>query len=98
MRYHWDAVKNAWLMRHRKISFEEVVWAIAQGQLLDVLISEQAHHHGQKQLVVQVRGYAYLVPVVEQGEGVFLKTIIPSRKLTRRYLRKEGAENGSHRS
>ncbi len=30
--------------------------------------------------------YVYLVPFVKDGDGVFLKTIIPSRKATKRYL------------
>jgi hypothetical protein len=30
--------------------------------------------------------YAYIVPFVEDDDRVFLKTIIPSRKLTRKYL------------
>jgi hypothetical protein len=42
-----------------------------------------------------VRGYAYLVPFVEEGETILLKTIIPSRKLTRQYLQKGGVGNGT---
>jgi hypothetical protein len=42
--------------------------------------------------VVEVDDYAYLVPFVEHDEEVFLKTIIPSRKATRRCLR--GEDNG----
>lgn len=44
-------------------------------------------------LVVRIRGYAYLVPFVETGNEVFLKTIIPSGKATRNYLT-EGKSNG----
>ncbi len=33
------------------------------------------------------RNYAYLVPFVESKEEVFLKTIIPSRKATGKYLK-----------
>ena len=36
--------------------------------------------------VVAVDDYAYLVPFVESEEELFLKTIIPSRKATKRYL------------
>ena len=93
-RYEWDAAKNAWLLRARGISFEEIVWHIAQDHLLDVLTSEKERYKGQKQLVVNVNGYAYLVPIIEEGEVIILKTAIPSRKLTRRYLQKEGASNG----
>jgi len=96
MGYHWDTAKNEWLLRHRRISFEDIVWAIAHDHLLDVLISDKERYRGQKQLVVDVKGYAYLVPIVEQGEMIILKTIIPSRKLTRQYLQKGGAGNGTN--
>jgi len=37
--------------------------------------------------VVAVDDYAYLVPFVEEEDHYFLKTIIPSSKATRDYLR-----------
>ncbi|MBI4598440.1 MAG: toxin [Candidatus Omnitrophica bacterium] len=93
--YRWNPAKNDWLLQHRGISFEQIVWHIAEGYLLDVLFSDKAQYKGQKQLVVAVRGYAYLVPVVEEGEAIILKTIIPSRKLTKQYLRKGGTGDGA---
>ena len=96
--YQWDPAKNEWLLRHRGISFEEILWHIAEGHLLEVLISDKEPYKGQKQFVVEVRGYAYLVPFVEEGESVILKTIIPNRKLTKRYLRKGGAGDGATES
>ena len=38
--------------------------------------------------IVEVYGYAYAVPFVEHNGNIFLKTIIPSRKFTRKYLKK----------
>jgi hypothetical protein len=35
--------------------------------------------------VIAIEDYVYLVPFVESEDQVFLKTIIPSRKATRRY-------------
>lgn len=93
--YQWDPAKNAWLLQHRGISFDQIVWHIAEGHLLDVLVSDKAQYKGQKQFVVEVQGYAYLVPFAEEGEMITLKTIIPSRKLTRRYLRKGGTGDGT---
>ena len=93
--YEWDSAKNAWLLQHRGISFEQIVWHMAQGHLLDVLISDKERYKGQQQFVVNMQGYAYLVPFVEQGEVIVLKTIIPSRKLTKQYLRKGGAGDGT---
>lgn len=97
-RYQWDPAKNAWLLQHRGISFEQIVWHMAEGHLLDMLISDKLRYMGQKQFVVDVQGYAYLVPFVEEGEAISLKTIIPSRKLTRQYLRKGGMGDGATES
>lgn len=41
---------------------------------------------GQRILVVNVEGYVCLVPFVESDDALFLKTVIPSRKMTKRHL------------
>ena len=88
--YRWDASKNDKLIRERAVSFEEVLLAIEQGRLLDVVENpNQERYGGQKIFVVEIRQYAYLVPFIEQGDEIFLKTIIPSRKLTKQYLRRD---------
>lgn len=63
--------------------------AIGEGGLLDVLEHRNpSRYTRQKLLVVALREYAYLVPYIEEADGYFLKTIIPSRKATRDYLRR----------
>ncbi len=37
-------------------------------------------------MMVEIEGYADLVPFVEEDDYFFLKTIIPSRKATRDFL------------
>jgi hypothetical protein len=74
----------------RGIGFEDVVFHIERGDLLDIL--EYPNHDryaGQSIFVVQREGYVYLVPFVEDEHTVFLKTIIPSRKATKEYLGEE---------
>ena len=86
--FSWNNDKNEWLKRERKISFEEVLFYILQGQLLEILEHpNEERYKGQKIFVVDIGDYAYLVPFVESEHEVFLKTIIPSRKATKRYLR-----------
>ena len=89
MRYFsWDPDKNEWLKRERGVSFEEIVFYIEQGQLLDILEHpNQKKYPDQHMFVVRIEKYVYLAPFVEKGEEVFLKTIIPSRKATRDYLK-----------
>jgi len=41
----------------------------------------------QKMFIVEINNYAYLVPFVENEKEIFLKTIIPSRKATKEYLK-----------
>jgi hypothetical protein len=73
--------------RERGISPEEIVFHIESGDVLDLLEHpNRDRYHNQRVFVVNVEGYAYLIPFVENEQEVFLKTIIPSRKATRDYL------------
>lgn len=93
--FDWSDAKNERLKRERQISFEEITRSIAAGGLVDVKKHpNEARYPGQRLLVVAVEGYAYLIPFVERPDGYFLKTIIPSRKATRDYL-KDGNDNGA---
>ena len=86
--FSWDEEKNEILKVERQISFEDVVFHISQGSLLDVLEHpNQEKYLGQKIFVVEIDEYAYLVPFVEDEREIFVKTIIPSRKATKKYLK-----------
>jgi hypothetical protein len=86
--FSWNEEKNDLLREERQISFEDIVFYIAQGFLLDILEHpNQEKYQGQKIFVVAIDDYAYLVPFVEDEQVIFLKTIIPSRKATRTYLK-----------
>ena len=86
--FSWNEEKNERLKEERQISFEDVVFYIEQGFLLDVLEHpNKEKYKGQKIFVVEIDEYAYLIPFVEDENEVFLKTIIPSRKATRKYLK-----------
>lgn len=86
--FSWDITKNEKLKAERGVSFEEVIFHIARGDLLDILTHpNQDRYGGQRVFVVDVGNYAYLVPFVETESEVVLKTIIPSRKATKKYLR-----------
>ena len=84
--YAWNPEKNEKLKIERGISFEEVVFHIEHGDEVDVLEHpNQAKYPGQMISVVLIEGYVYLIPYVESDEKIFLKTIIPSRKATKKY-------------
>jgi len=85
--YNWNAEKNELLIVDRGISFEEIVFYIENEGLLDEIAHpNDLDYSHQRIFVVAVESYAYLVPYVENGDEIFLKTIIPSRKFTKLYL------------
>jgi uncharacterized DUF497 family protein len=91
--FRWGPEKNYQLALERGISFEQMVVAIEAGGLLDVLAHPNPRKYpNQRVLVVACDGYAYLVPFVEEDDHFFLKTVIPSRKATRDYL-KQGEDD-----
>lgn len=87
--FNWNPEKNQLLQRERGISFERIVFEIGSGNELAVLEHpNQEKYPGQKISMVQVDDYVYAVPFIETEVEIFLKTIIPNRKATRRYRSK----------
>lgn len=88
MKYiNWSPDKNKLLKEERGISFEIVAFQIEGEHILDILDHpNQYRYPGQKIFVIEFEEYAYLVPFVENDDEIFLKTIIPSRKATNKYL------------
>jgi hypothetical protein len=66
------------------VGFEEAVVAIESGAVLDIIANPVREN--QRMFVLEIDGYAYVVPFVENDEGIFLKTVYPSRKYTAHYL------------
>jgi len=84
---NWNTEKSVALKASRGICFEDVVFYIERGDILDdYLHPNQQAYPGQRIMVMGVANYAYLVPYIENEEELFLKTIIPSRKATQRYF------------
>ena len=87
--FRWSPLKNETLKAERGLSFESIVVAIESGGLLDVVAHPNpAKYPKQKVLVVAWESYVYLVPFVEEDQHFFLKTVIPSRKATRDFLKR----------
>jgi hypothetical protein len=87
-RFEWSDAKNSQLKLEREIFFEEIVFSIEHGGLIDVMPHPNPEKYpNQSVYVIRINNYIYLVPFVKDDTGVrFLKTIIPSRKATKRYL------------
>jgi uncharacterized DUF497 family protein len=88
--FRWDNEKNELLKNNRGVCFEQVVLLMERGEVLDTIEHpNQERYPGQKIAVVMIDAYAYLVPYVEQNGEILLKTIIPSRKATNKYVREK---------
>ena len=88
--FAWVEAKNKKLKAERGIGFEDIVFHIERGDVLDILEHPNPQRYvGQRIFVVQRDDYVYLVPFVEDERLIFLKTIIPSRKAAKQHLSKE---------
>ena len=84
---NWNSTKNQQIITERGISFEDIVFYLQQGALLDdIKHPNNDKYPNQRVFVINVDDYAYLVPYVEDRNEIFLKTVIPSRKATKLYL------------
>jgi len=93
-RFNWDNNKNIELQKQRGISFEVVIYHIEIGRIVDILEHpNKTKYPNQRIFMININDYIYLVPFVENDKEVFLKTIIPSRKATREYLKESNDGN-----
>jgi uncharacterized DUF497 family protein len=86
--YQWNTDKNKFLKENRGVTFEQIVMHVENGDVIDIIDHPNAIKYShQRVLIIKINEYVYSVPFVEENKIRFLKTIIPSRKLTKLYLR-----------
>lgn len=78
----WNQTKSARLKRIRGVSFEDIF----NGRLLD--IRENPVHKEQHMFIFDYQGYIWAVPFVIDEQGIFLKTLYPSRKYQKLYKKR----------
>ena len=84
--------KNEILKSQRDVSFEDVILALENGYLLDDITHPNQERYPDQNIfiiLIQIKDYVYLVPYVEDDTSLFLKTIIPSRQMNKKYNKKE---------
>jgi uncharacterized DUF497 family protein len=86
--FRWDNDKNELLKSNRGVCFEQVVILMEREDVLETVEHpDQNNYPGQRIATVLIDDYAYLVPYVQKSDEIFLKTIIPSRKATNKFMR-----------
>jgi len=86
---NWSENKNDLLKKIRDISFEDIKIAMNEDRIVDI---QESHYNeekypNQKLLFVNINNYIYVVPFIEDETQIFLKTIIPTRKYTKIFLK-----------
>ncbi len=84
----YSSEKNEILKKERDIGFEDVILSIENGYLLDDIEHPNKEKYENQNIfiiLVQIKNYVYLVPYVEEEDYIFLKTIIPSRQMNKKY-------------
>ncbi len=84
--FRWNLEKDEYLKETRGIGFDEVVFWIESGGVLSIEKNSSKKYPAQEIMIVEIRNYAFVVPFVETEDEVFLKTIFPSRKATKKIL------------
>ncbi len=85
LKIEWNHEKNEYLKETRDICFEDVKIAILEDKVINVIPHFNEKFSHQEIMIVLLKNYIHYVPFVQDEEKIFLKTIVPSRKLNKIY-------------
>ncbi|SMN11699.1 hypothetical protein SPBRAN_1985 [uncultured Candidatus Thioglobus sp.] len=84
--FSWNDVKNKQLKTDRGLCFEDFIIQVSQDNILDIIKHPNSTKYPSQYIyIVELQGYVCMIPCVKSEAGVFLKTIIPSRKMHKKY-------------
>ena len=92
IKIQWNHDKNERLKKERGVSFEEVVVLIENRQVLAIEENPSNKYKNQEMFIVKLHNCICYVPFIRNKDSIFLKTIIPSRRLNNGY-EKEGKKD-----
>jgi len=86
--FDFDPVKSIQLKHTRGISFEEMITLIETGHVVTTVVHPNPKKYPNQFIYyVDNAGYIFEVPWVQDGDRIFLKTIFPSCKATKQYVK-----------
>lgn len=92
MQFDFNIDKNKLLKKTRGVNFDDVSQAIKNKTfIIDTEHHNKQKHPNQRAFIIEIKNYIYVVPYVQDKlRGVkFLKTVYPSSRLTKKYLKNE---------
>lgn len=94
MNFKWNLEKNTLLKKERGVCFEDVIAQIYEDNILDIIKHpNEQKYPKQKIYIILLQNYVHMIPFVKDGNEIFLKSIVPSRKMHKLY-KGEHNENG----
>ena len=86
--FQWNNQKNDELIARYGFGFDRIMIALSDGDVVDDRIhTNRDRYPNQRQILVDIDAYIWVVPYVQTDVGLFLKTFFPSRKATKQYLK-----------
>ena len=86
--YKWNEDKNSILKSQRGFSFDDVLEKMREDGVLDNYKHPNVEKYPNQYIyVIELGGYIHYIPYVYDGDDIFLKNIIPSRKLHKKYAK-----------
>jgi len=89
--FAFNEEKNQLLKATGGVSFDDILVAIEQGHLVDNISHPSRRHPKQRNLLVKIANYIYVVPYVYQKtkRELFLKNLYPSRVMTKKFAHRK---------
>ncbi len=85
MIFDFSEEKDELLKASRGISFRDVVSILEDDQfIIEAKHPNEEKYPNQRVYYVEFQGYIYVVPFTKNDDKIFLKTIYPSRKATKK--------------
>lgn len=85
MKIEFNEEKNKLLKETRWVCFEDVMVIIENWEIIDIIPNE--NYKNQQNLVIKINNYIYICPFIQTEDTFFLKTLFPSRKHNKIYLK-----------
>ena len=88
--FDWDPAKNLWLKEKRGLCFDDILPTLESHNYVAIIPHPNPNRYpNQKMYIVEIEEYIYLIPHVDDGNKIFLKTIFASRRMTEIYKNKK---------
>lgn len=89
-KFRFNKEKDKLLKVQRGFGFKIIITEIEKGNVVEVIKNPNKQKYPyQKMYLIKINQHIVIVPYIEEIHYIFLKTIYPSQKYTKKYLSKK---------